>query len=102
MPSPEYGQLARYLSTRFVHVISEAFIYALFITSLCIIHLNESVRNMNAARRDRMTIASALICIERESRGETCMIPRNNERSGDSPDSDEPLNTHDANARDRG
>jgi hypothetical protein len=55
MPSPEYGHPVRHLSTRLVHVISEAFIYGLFIASLWIIHLNESARNMNAMARDRMT-----------------------------------------------
>jgi hypothetical protein len=60
MPSPEYGQLAQQLSTRLVHVISEAFIYALFIASLWIIHLNESARNMNAMRGDRIDAAPAL------------------------------------------
>jgi hypothetical protein len=60
MPSREYGHPVRHLSTRLVHVISEAFIYYLFIASLWIIHLNESARNMNAMERDRIDAAPVL------------------------------------------
>jgi hypothetical protein len=60
MPSPEYGQPVQHLSTRLVPMISEAFIYILFIASLWIIHLSESTRNMNATRGDRIGATPAL------------------------------------------
>jgi hypothetical protein len=47
MPGLEYGHPLQQLSTRLVHVISEAFIYGLFIASSWIIHLNECASNTN-------------------------------------------------------
>jgi hypothetical protein len=100
----EYGYPAMHLSTRFVCVISEAFIYAIFITSLEVIHLNEQAGNMNAARRDRINLAPALKSMRSETAVRIRRIVRcearvtrgwNPMRRAVPPDADEPLNARD-------
>jgi hypothetical protein len=103
MPDFEYGQALQRLSTWHTHPISEAFIYPLFIACSWIIHLNESMRNLNAPQRDRFPVARALNCMRNSTTprmhrsGTTCNQHerlRKQTIDDDALDADEPLNAY--------